>query len=87
MSTKAHAPQALEFEAGYGTCVAVAVPKEVVLVYDEPEITVDVTEELPVPVDDPDEPFYALVGLDTKQHPEPTQYVPVLLVCIDNSMN
>lgn len=67
MSTKAHAPQALEFAAGYGTCVAVAVPKEVVVVYAEPEIIVDVTEELPVPVDDPDEPFYALVGLDTRQ--------------------
>lgn len=61
MSTKAQSPQSLEFAAGYGTCVAVAVPRVVVLVYDEPERTVDVTEELPVPVGDADEVFHALI--------------------------
>ena len=52
MSTKAHAPQALAFVAGYGTCVAVAGPREVVVVYSVPEITADVSEEPPVPVED-----------------------------------
>ena len=58
MSTKAQSPQLLEFAAGYGTCVAVAVPIEVVLVYDEPERT---TEEVSVPVGDADEVFHRLL--------------------------
>jgi hypothetical protein len=60
LSTKAQSPQSLEFAAGYGTCVAVAVTRVVVLVYDEPERTVDVTEELTVPVN-ADEVFHALI--------------------------
>lgn len=66
--------------------MAVAVPRDVVVVYDEPEMTVVVAEEPPVPVDDPDEAFHLLVWLHTGKPSQPSQDIPVL-ACIDNSMS
>lgn len=67
--------------------MAVAVLREVVLVYDEPETIVEVPEEPPVPVDDPDEIFHCSVWPDARESLQPTQNIPELLVCIDNSMS
>lgn len=68
--------------------MAVAAPSVVVLVYDEPETTgVEAPEELPVPVEDPDETCHLLVRSYMKKLSCVIQYILVLLECIDNSMN
>lgn len=67
--------------------MAVAVLREVELVYDEPGMVVEVAEEPPVPVDDPDETFHSSVWPDQRESPQLAQDIPVLLVCIGNSMS